>query len=82
MFKERDTPETRFTVNIPIDRFCFNKNLFVKAGNYSESFQQKSDKICGALRDLVPCAQFKKRKRHPWKNVNFSKVAGFSLQLY
>ena len=28
--------------------------------------------ICGALRDLVPCAQFKK----------LEKLAGFSLQLY
>ena len=65
MFKERDTPETRFTVDIPIERFCFNKNLFVKAGNYSESFQKKVTKICGALRDLVRCAQFKKPKKHP-----------------
>ena len=38
--------------------------------------------ICGALRDLVPFVQFKKREKHPWRSVNFSKVAGFSLQLY
>ena len=30
----------------------------------------------GALRDLVPFVQFKKREKHPWKSVNFSKVAG------
>ena len=34
--------------------------------------------ICGALRDLVPFAQFKKREKHPWRSVNFSKVAGWS----
>ena len=34
------------------------------------------------LRDLVPFVQFKKREKHPWRSVNFSKVAGFSLQLY
>ena len=34
--------------------------------------------ICGALRDLVPLAQFKKREKHPWRSVNFSKVAGFT----
>ena len=34
-------------------------------------------KICGALRDLVPFVQFKKREKHPWKSVNFSKIAGF-----
>ena len=27
--------------------------------------------ICGALRDLVPFAQFKKREKHPWRSVNF-----------
>ena len=32
--------------------------------------------ICGALRDLVPCTQFKKREKHPWRSVTFSKVAG------
>ena len=31
--------------------------------------------ICGALRDLVPFAQFKKREKHPRRSVNFSKVA-------
>ena len=37
--------------------------------------------ICGAFRDLVLCAQFKKREKHPWRSVAFSKVAG-CLQLY
>ena len=32
--------------------------------------------ICDALRGLVPFVQVKKRKKHPWKSVNFSKVAG------
>ena len=30
------------------------------------------------MRDLVPFVQFKKRE-HPWKSVNFSKVADFNL---
>ena len=33
--------------------------------------------ICGALRELVPFVQFRKREKHPWGSVNFSKVAGF-----
>ena len=40
---------------------------------------QKFDEIsniCGALRDLVAFVQFKKRKKHPWRSVTFSKVAG------
>ena len=31
---------------------------------------------CGALRDLVPCTQYKKREKRPWRSVTFSKVAG------
>ena len=31
---------------------------------------------CGALHDLVLFVQFKKREKHPWKSVNFSKAAG------
>ena len=27
---------------------------------------------CGALRDLVPFVQFKKREKHPWRSVNFN----------
>ena len=35
----------------------------------------------GALRDLMPFVQFKKRKKHPWRSVTFSKVAGFSQMI-
>ena len=35
-----------------------------------------------ALHDLVPFVQFKKREKHRWWSVTFSKVAGFSLQLF
>ena len=38
---------------------------------------EKSWNISGALRDLVPFVQFKKREKHPWRSVNFSKVAGW-----
>ena len=37
---------------------------------------------CDALRDLISFMQFKKRKKHPWRIVTFSKNAGFSLQPY
>ena len=29
---------------------------------------------CDALRDLVPFEQFKKREKHQWSGINFSKV--------
>ena len=36
----------------------------------------RSYPICGALHDLVPFVQFKKREKHPWRSFEFSKVAG------
>ena len=36
--------------------------------------------ICGALRDLIPFLQFKKREKHPWRSVTFSKVAGYETK--
>ena len=32
--------------------------------------------ICDALHDFIPFVQFKKREKHPWRSVTFSKVAG------
>ena len=37
--------------------------------------------ICDALRDLVPFVQFKEHEKHPWRSVDFSKVAGFTYPL-
>ena len=42
---------------------------------YAES-SQSNKIICDALRDLVALVQFDKREKHPWRSVNFSKVAG------
>ena len=47
-------------IRLPILRFTMN----VKVNN------------CDALRNLIPFVQFKKREKHPWRSVNFSKVAG------
>ena len=51
------------------------------AFNCMEAFQFHlacTNKICDALRDLVAFVQFKKREKHPWRSINFSKVSGFS----
>ena len=39
----------------------------------------KHRKICDVLCDLVLFVQFKKREKHPWRSVTFSKVANFFL---
>ena len=46
--------------------FCFHESMKKDILNH----------ICGALRDLEPFVQFKKREKQPWRSVNFSKVAG------
>ena len=40
------------------------------------------NEMCVALRDLVAFVLLKKREKHPWGSVTFSKVAGFSLQFH
>ena len=35
---------------------------------------------CDALRDLVAFVQFKKREKHPWRSVDFSKFDPWNLQ--
>ena len=42
-----------------------------------ESMYNLTDRAdnCGTLRDFVPFALFKKRENHPWRSVNFNKVA-------
>ena len=48
--------------------------LFILGSNMEVSFTK-----CDALRDLVSFVHFKEREKHPWRSVNFSKVAGFSM---
>ena len=36
----------------------------------------QKNEICDALRNLVLFVRFKKREKHPWRSVNFSKTAG------
>ena len=43
-------------------------------------FVKKSHHGWDALRDLVIFGQCKKRGKHPWRSVSFSKVVGFSLK--
>ena len=38
-------------------------------------YQNQKQNVCGALRDLVPFAQSKKREKHTWRSVTFSKGA-------
>ena len=61
----------------PLEKCVGTINIFLRI---CEKLALKA--ICGALHDLIPFVQFKKRAKHPWKNVSFSKVADFSLQPY
>ena len=46
--------------------------MSVQRSNFSF---EKNVPYSGALRDLVPCALFKKRKKHPWRSVTFLQPA-------
>ena len=48
-----------------------------RLGYIESDMYREVDFICGALCDLVPFLQFKKREKHSWRSVTFS-----SLQLY
>ena len=55
---------------------CWQRHLniyfFKKVDVYNRGNSiMKRGNICGALGDLVPFAQFKKRQKHPWRSVNF-----------
>ena len=65
--------------------FCFisinvDQNLIINLKNILNC-SYSGFAICDALRDLVPLVQLKKRQKHPWRSVTFSKVTGFSLKL-
>ena len=51
--------------------------------HYSYQNMRRHHKHCymWCFARFVPFAQFKKREKHPYRSVTFSKVAGFSLQL-
>ena len=50
-----------------LDRFRISESLF----DTSYISNLKVLNKCGALRDLVPFVQFKKREKHPWRSVFF-----------
>ena len=45
--------------------------------NANISFKPICERICDALRNLLSFVQFKKREKHLWRSVTFSKVAEF-----
>ena len=61
--------------NIFMDHYE-RKYIYPYLEGLSLSYLRFIDDICGALRDLVPCAQFKKREKHPWRSVTFIKDTG------
>ena len=56
---------------------CSKKNCFSNMGQSERKILERS--ICDALRNLISFVQFKKHKKHSWRNVTLRNVAGFSL---
>ena len=59
-----------------INYFSSYLRLVFEGGLYLKVASIRENTVCDALRDLVT-VQFKKREKHPWRIVTFSKVAGF-----
>ena len=51
-----------------------NKALYNFRKKGQRSIVERSIGLEYALRDLVPFVQFKKREKHPWRSITFSKV--------
>ena len=59
-----------------------NSCILIKDVGYQITFLVsclQSTRICDVLRDLVSFVQFKKREKHQWWSVIFSKVTGSKL---
>ena len=64
---------------------CFTNKLLLTFGNLLYigvminnliPTNHSKNEICDALYNLVSFVQFKKREKHPWRSVTFSKVTG------
>ena len=52
------------------------QKFLTKKGSLRSLFKVNDKRIiCDVLRNFVPFVQFKKHEKHPWRSVNFSKVA-------
>ena len=56
-------------------KIIFNKYIFLSI-TISITVAITPANILDELDDLIPFVQFKKREKHPWRSVTFSKVAG------
>ena len=59
----------------PVIHECSWKKIQIE--KKKKSISRTGNLIWDALRNSVRFAQFKKREKHPWRSVTFSKVAGY-----
>ena len=76
-FIELDISYLMFKMYTVLRRSTYHISVFFQ---HHLCFGTFTFEICSALRDLVPFVQFKKRQKHPYRTVNFSKIAGFSTK--
>ena len=67
--------KTTFISIFQLLEFFSLEKVFVATKSWLQCVFSKYITICDALRDLAAFAQFKKREKHPWRSVNFSKVS-------
>ena len=77
---QRNQPVPTDDVMIKEKELFIKKSLIFQIFKASDGWIEKWKKsylnACDPLRYLVPFVQFKKREKHPWRSITFSKVAG------
>ena len=63
-------------------QICFQEILYIKSFKNFHSEIIRIISIWDPLCDLVPLVQFKKREKHPWRNLSFSKVVDWNVWLH
>ena len=69
------TTLTAYSINGKIPETNERLNKSTRMLFWARSFVDVN--VCHVLRDLVQFIQFKKREKHQWKSITFSKVAGY-----
>ena len=73
----QNSPRHEETKNTSRIRKRVKKAFHSKVTVFKELISSGPYYICDLLSNLVPFVQFKKREKHPWCSVTFSKVACF-----
>ena len=74
IYMRHENQDASLRCNISRNHILYDFHAFMHYIRYSVNSITKNN--CGTLHNLAAFAQFKKREKHPWRTVNFSKIGG------